>query len=243
MPDIGQSNQTLITGRTAYGFDGTNAYPLKVAGSANLGILETDTRNTETIQTELLAATSIAASTETISTVLSVVGVKQALIFIDHGRASTAAFGGNGTEYAVQVSQKASGDETWRTIASVLASSVAAASALSATSVLAGTSVVGITSGTNFAVGDIIVVANTTTPANIEWCTVKAISGTANFTIRDALTYDIAAGTAQTMYTKAEHFTLNLDVAAATRIRVVANNIASGTTNAVYSRIACITEK
>ena len=247
MPDTGQTNQALITGRIAYGYDGSNAYPLKVnssgepilpASTVNIG--EVDTLITETIQTELLAITSIAASTQQASTILSMVGIKKATIFIDHARAGSAAFGTQGTEYRVEASQKAAGNDTWRTLASVVASSAAAQTCASSGNYTVGAATITILSGTALTLGDKYFWVNGAA-ASCEWMRVAAISGTASFTIQDGLTNAQAAASA--IVGKAEHFVVSLDVESITRLRAMANNNASGTTQAIYARIACITEK
>ena len=247
MPDTGQTNQALITGRIVYGYDGSNAYPLKVntsgepilpASTVNIG--EVDTLVTETIQTELLAITSIAASVQQISTTLSLVGIKKATFFIDHARASSAAFSTNGTEYRIEASEKAAGNETWRTLASVLASSAVAQTCAASGNYTAGAETITILSGTALTLGDVYFWINGAA-ASAEWMKVRAISGTASFTILDGLTNAQAAASA--IVGLAEHFVLFLDVEPITRVRVVVNNNASGTAQAIYARVACITEK
>ena len=51
-----------------------------------------------------------------------------------------------------------------------------------------------------------------------------------------------AQSAAVSIYSQAERIPLSLNVESITRARVVINNNASGTTQAIYSRIACITE-
>ena len=243
----GQKNQALITGRIAYGYDGTDAYPFKVntsghiiigAGTAAAGTVAVS--NIETIQTELYAAASLAASSQAASTILSLVGIKRATFFIDHGRAATTAFGTNGTEYRIEASQKASGNDTWVPIASLLADSAVAQSCAASGNHAAGAGTITILSGTAVAIGDEIFWANSATPGNSEWMRVTAVSGTASFNILYPLTY--AQSAAVSMYTKAQRIPLSLNVEAITRARVIVNNNASGTTLAVYSRVAAITE-
>ena len=225
------TNQVLITGRKGYVWDSTNWRP-QLADTA--GAIQTS--NLETIQTELYAAASLAASSQAASTVLSLIGVKRAMFFIDHGRAGSAAFGTNGTEYRVEVSQQATGNDTWRSLASVLASSAVAATLASSGTHAVGAGTITILSGTA-AVRDTLYLFQTGT---IEWMRSTAVSGTASFNILDALTYAHAAGT---ISAGAEQFVLSLNVEAVTRARVAINNNASGTTQAIYSRVACITEK
>jgi hypothetical protein len=241
--DIGQPNQTLITGRIAYGYDGTNAYPIRAATSdvsSSAAIISTSDVPSKTVQAELLAAQSVAASTQVASSVLSLTGVKQVTLFIDHGRANTVAFGTNGTEYRVEVNQAATGNK-WRAIASVLAGSAAClAVAASADVAAAGTAVV-VTSGTSIPTrGDIVFWANTVSAASSEWMRVKSVSGTASFTLENGL--DSGQDSDTNIFTQAEEFVVSMDVRSETRLRLLVNNNASGTTQAVYSRVACITE-
>ena len=237
------TNQVLLTGRKGYVWDGTDWRPqasntaghiILGAGTAAAGTVAVS--NVETIQTELYAAASVAASTNVASTVLSLVGVKRATFFIDHGRAGSAAFGTNGTEYRIEVSEQASNNDTWRSIASILASSAVAATLASSGSHAAAAGTITILSGTA-AVRDTLYLFQTGT---LEWMRSTTVSGTASFDILDGLTYAHAAGT---ISAGAEHFVLSLNVEAITRARVVINNNASGTTQAIAARIACITEK
>ena len=229
-------NQVLNTGRKDYVWDGTNWRGMlaDTAGAARVGIVET-------IQTELFAAASVAASSQAASTILSMAGIKKALIFIDHGRAATAAFGTQGTEYRVEASQRATGDGTWRAMTTVVAGSTAALAVSASADVAAGSTTITVDSGTSIpARGDIVFWANTVSAASSEWMRVTSVSGTASFVIQDGLDYGQDSDTS--IYTQAEQWALVVDVEAITRLRVVVNNNASGTTQAIYSRIACITE-
>ena len=226
-------NNDLIHGRTAFGFDGTNTAPLKVNISSSLGILSTEP--VKTIQTELFAAASVAASTQAISSTLSVASVKQATFFIFHGRSGSAAFGTNGTEYRIEGSAVSAGNDSWLPLASVLASSAVAATLASSGTHNAGTTVITILSGTA-AVANSLYLFQTGT---LEWMRSVSVSGTASLTILDGLTNAHAAGT---ISAEAELFPLSLNLESVTRVRAVINNNASGTTQAIAARIACITE-
>ena len=236
----GQTDQVLTTGRIAYGKDASgNFQPVSVSATGMVQVSGGSV--TKTIETELMAATLIAASTVVASTVLSLTaGIKKVTIFINHGRAATAAFGTKGPNCFVQPRPKATGNDNGRSLVSSSPDSVAASSALSSGAVGAGTTVITILSGTAFAAGDLVIWANTTSAASIEWARVVSISGTASFTILDGVTN--AQGSTQVIYNKAEHFVISVDAEPITRLRVALNNNASGTTNAIYSRIAAITE-
>ena len=245
---MGNVNQSLITGRTVYVFDGTDLRPLKAntageivlgAGTAAAGTVAVS--NIETIQTEMMAIRTIAASTYIASTVLSVVGAKQATFFIDHARSAITAFGTNGTQYLLQASEKAAGNDTWRTLATLTADSTACSSALSSGAYAAAATTIVILSGTAFVANDLVFIADTTAATASEWLRVVSVTGTASFKILDGL--NAAHADTEVMYNKAEHFVVTVDCAALTRARVVVNNNASGTTLGIYSRIAAITEK
>jgi hypothetical protein len=222
-------------GNIIYGDDGTHNRPLKctTAGYQIIG-------NEATIQTELYAASTIAASVMVKSNVASLIGAKQATIFIDHGRGSTAAFGAlGGTNYIIQGSQKASGNDTWVAITTIVASSAACSSALSSGAVSAAATSIVILSGTAFVVNDNIMWANTADMANsTEWAVVSTVTGTASFTVLDPLTN--AQGSTVVITNGAQRFVYNLNCESLTRARVVINNTA-GTTAAIRSRIAIIT--
>lgn len=236
--DIGAKERVLPTGRISYGMAGTSAVPLKVDSDGVLAGIATTI--SKTIQTELLSPQLLAASTQLKSTTLSLTGVKSATFFIDHGRASTAAFGTNGTEYRIEASEKDTGNDTWRPVASVIANSAACNSIMTGTALAAAVTTIAVVSTTTMVVGDIFVFANTTSAASIEWCKVTSVTGTASFTILDGLT-NVQAST-QVMYNGGQYFPLLIDAKALTRARVVVNNNASGTTLGIYTRVACITE-
>jgi hypothetical protein len=233
---MGKVDQTLLTGRTSYGkASDSKFYPIVV--DTNGGII---TSALETVETELLAASAIAASTTIISTVLSLSGHKQATFFIDHGRTTTVGFGAlGGTNYMIQASQKATGNDTWRTLATFVCDSAGASSALSSGAVATAATSITILSGTAFVAGDKVMWANTAAPSSsTEWAFVKDVTGTASFTVLDALTN--AQGSTVVITNKAEHFTVTVDTESLTRARVVVNNTC-GTTAIIRTRIAAIT--
>jgi hypothetical protein len=234
--NMGRVDQTLITGRTAYGkaSDG-RFYPVTV--DANGNIVQSIA---QTVQTELLASSAVAASVVIKSSELSLTGVRQATFFIDHGRSTTVGFGAlGGTNYMIQGSEKATGNDTWRTLATFVASSAGASSALSSGAVAAAATSITILSGTAFVAGDFIMWANTAAPAtSTEWARVTTVTGTASFTVMDGMTN--AQGSTVVITNQAEHFVVTVDTGSLTRVRVVVNNT-TGTTAIIRSRIAAIT--
>lgn len=227
---IGKDNACLQHGRISYGMSGTTAVAIKVDADGGLGL-------TKTIQTDLISAQTIAASTNVISAATSITGVKKAAIHIFHGRASTAAFTTNGTEYRVEVSAQSSGNEAWQPLVSVLCSSTVCSSAAASSNCAAGTTLVTITSGTAMSANDIICF----TSGTIEWVRSTVATGTASFNVLDATTYSHASATG--MFGSGEFFPLTLNLEAAVRLRAVVNNIASAGTLPIASRVALITEQ
>jgi hypothetical protein len=194
----------------------------------------------KTIETELQAISTLAANVNAVSSVLDVSAKSTATIFIDHARDAATAFVGAGTEYRVEISERATGNCCWRTLYSVVCDITAASSiVMDAQEAAAATQIE--TGATLPAVGDIVFFKNATI-ANSEWS--KVISrvttgGSESFTILDGLTN---IQPAITLFNKAEQFVLSLNVKGATRLRVVANNN-NGTTNQnIVWRCAAITE-
>lgn len=231
----GETNRVMPQGNLVYvkAADG-NFYP---AGGNSSGHIITS--NTETIQTELLTVQAVAASTQVKSTELSLSGVKKATFFIDHARAGSAAFGTNGTEYRIEIAQKATGDNTWRAMTTVTASSAVAMTCAASANYTAGAGTIIILSGSAVALGANMFWASGGAGSS-EWMKVAYISGTADFTILDPMVNNHAA--ASSIVGSAEQWVIGASVEAVTRARVVINNNASGTTQAIYSRIGCITE-
>ena len=194
---------------------------------------------TKTIQTELLVITAIAADTQQKSSTLDVSSIDKAAIFIDHARDIATAFVGNGTEYRIEVSEKATGNDTWRTLYSVVCGITAASSiVMDETEPAAETEIK--TAATLPSIGDSVFFKNATL-SNSEWAKVIAIDasgGTEHFDILDGLTNSQAA---ITLYNKSEQFVLNIDLKVYTRLRVIVNNNNGTTNQAIVARVACIT--
>lgn len=204
------------------------------------GYLKTISQAVKTIQTELLAITAVVANAQQKSSELDVSNIKNITLFIDHARDAATAFVGAGTEYRVQTSEKATGNDTWRTLYSVVCDITAASSIVMDTEEAAGSTRIE-TGATLPAVGGEVFFKNATI-ANSEWAKVIAIiatDGAEYFDILDGLTN---AQAAITLFNKSEHFVLSFSLNSIKRIRCIVNN-ANGTTNqAIVSRIACITE-
>ena len=190
----------------------------------------------KTIETELLAITAINANAQQKSSELTLLpDIFQTTIFIDHARDVATAFVGAGTEYRIEVSEKASGDDTWRTVSSVVCDITIALAIIMDAEEAAGATLIecGVVEPVK---GDIVFFKNATI-ANSEWAKVVAVTADTDFTLQDGLTNTQAA---ITLYNKAEQFALTLSTYSFTRLRVIVNNN-NGTTNQnIVSRIAAI---
>lgn len=188
------------------------------------------------IQTELKAMSTLAANLQDTSSTLDVTNFSKATVFIDHARDVATAFIGAGTEYRIEVSQAASGNDKWRTLYSVVCDITVASSIVMGGDEAATATVIECGNPSPVA-GDIVFFKNATL-GNSEWSKVVAATANVDFTLQDGLTN---AQTAITLFNKAEQFIITMDLTTATRLRVVCNNN-NGTTNQnIVWRCACIT--
>uniref|UniRef100_A0A6M3KCA3 Uncharacterized protein n=1 Tax=viral metagenome TaxID=1070528 RepID=A0A6M3KCA3_9ZZZZ len=191
----------------------------------------------KTIQTELKAITAVAADAQSISSTLDLSGnIKQATILIDHAKDNSAASVGQGAEYVVQVSEKATGNDTWRALTSFTAAITAPTVITTDAEEAAGQTLIEI-GATTPVVGDIIFWKNATI-ANSEWSNVIAISAGVSCTLESGLTNTQAQGTYNT---QGEHFVVTINTESITRLRVVCNNTKGTTNRAIVWRVAAIT--
>lgn len=192
---------------------------------------------TKTVQTELLAITAIASAAQQISSVQTVTTNLAATVFIDHAPDSATA-PTKGTEYRIEVSEKASGNDTWRTLTSFVTGTVAAnLKTVQATQNAGSTTITHTVAGT-YVQDDVIFFKNGTI-GNSEWSKVTSITSTTVEVILDGLTN--AQGGSQ-MINKCEQFVAVIDCTAIQRFRVVVNNkYQAGTTIAIVARVACTT--
>ena len=193
------------------------------------------------IETELLGITQVAANAQQLSSVLDLSdNLKNIVaIFIDHGRTATTAFVGAGTEYRVEASQKASGNDAWIPIATRVCGIAAASEITADGNEAAGESVIDI-GATTPVVNDVLFWENATI-ANSEWIKVTAIAAGVSFTCQNGLTN--AQTAAKKIYNKGERFAFLLDCTAYTRLRVVVNNNNGSTNVAIDCRVAAITSQ
>jgi hypothetical protein len=198
-----------------------------------------EVNNVKTIQAELKAITAVAADVQSISSILDLTDIKKAAIFIDHAKDNASASVGQGTEYVIQVSEKAIGNDTWRTLTSFTAAITVPTAMVSDAEEAAGQTVIECGAVVP-AVGDVLFFKNGTL-ANSEWANViarDATGGSENVTLESGLTNVQAQGT---YYTQGQHFTEAFDVSMFTRLRVVCNNTKGTTNRAIVWRVAAIT--
>jgi hypothetical protein len=191
------------------------------------------------IRTELKGITAVNANAQSISSELDLTGMEEVTILIDHAKDAAAAAVGQGTEYVIQVSEKATGDDTWRPVAARTAAITAPTAVATDAEEAVGQTVIECGASVP-AVGDIILFKNATI-ANSEWANVIArvtTGGSETFTIESGLTNVQAAGT---YYTQGEHFVITVSVKAMTRLRVVCNNTKGTTNQNIIWRCAAIT--
>lgn len=195
----------------------------------------------KTIETELKAITGVDALVQSISSELALTGMKQVTIFIDHAKDNASASVGQGTEYVIQVSEKATGNDTWRSIPAFTATITAPTVITLDNDEAAGQTVIEC-GATVPVVGDIIFFKNTTL-ANSEWANVIArvtTGGSESVTLESGLTNAQADNTHNT---QGEHYQQTINVQSYTRLRVVCNNTKGTTNRAIVWRCACITSK
>jgi len=189
------------------------------------------------VQTELKAITAVASDAQSKSSELDLSGLWGVSIFIDHARDAAAAFVGAGTEYRVEVSQKYTGNDTWRTIASVVCDITAAVTITTSNLEAIGSTLIecGAVVPT---VGDIVFFKNASLDLS-EWAKVITVVPATSFTILDGLTN---AQAASNYFNKAEVFVLNIYTDNFVRLRVVCNNNNGATNQNIIWRCAAITE-
>lgn len=192
----------------------------------------------KTIQTELKIITAVAADVQSVSSELALTGIKTVTVFVDHAKDHASASVGQGTEYVVQVSEKASGDDTWRALDSFAAAITAPTVITTDAAEAAGQTLIEI-GATTPVVGDIIFWKNATI-GNSEWSTVIAIVANTSCTLESGLT-NAQAGIGSTFNTQGEHYVKSFNTEGFTRMRVVCNNTKGTTNRAICWRCAAIT--
>lgn len=190
------------------------------------------------IQTELKAVTLVPPDIQSISSELALDEIGQVTFFIDHAKDDDDAPVGQGTEYVIQASEKATGNDTWRSLTSFTATITAPTVMTMDAAEAAGQTVIEC-GATTPAVGDILFFYNSTI-TNSEWATVVGRSNTVSVTLESGLT-NAQGGTAATIYTQGEHFVQTIDVESLLRARVICNNTKGTTNRQICWRCAAIT--
>lgn len=193
------------------------------------------------IRTELKGITAVAANAQSKSSEIDIVDDQDILLFIDHARDSASAPAGAGTEYKIETSQKASGNDTWRTLQSYVCEVIPVSSIVMDAEKSAGSTRIE-TGATLPEVGGHVFFKNATI-ANSEWALVTMINATIGaeyFDILDGLTHTQAP---ITLFNRAEHLVLSLNVMTAKRLRVICNNNNGSTNRAIVWRCACISRR
>lgn len=189
------------------------------------------------VRTELKAITAVAADVQSISSELDLTQVDRVSIKIDHAKDNASASVGQGTEYVIQVSAKATGNDTWRTL-QIFTMATTVPTAMIADNAEVGPVIeCGVVTPV---VGDILFF-KLATLANSEWANVIARSDGISVTLENTLANAIAAG--GTYYTQGSHMVAQLDVQAEVRLRVVCNNTKGSTNRACVWRASAITQE
>ncbi len=195
-------------------------------------------QKTKLIQTELKGITLVAPNIQSVSSELALDEIGQVTFFIDHAKHDDDAPVGQGTEYVIQASEKATGDDVWRALTSFTASTTAptvmtmdAAEAAGQTTIECGV--------TTPVVGDILFFYNVWI-YNSEWATVVARTDGAAVYLESGLT-NAQGGAAATIYTQSEHFVQTINMESLLRARVICNNTKGTTNRQICWRCAAIT--
>ena len=153
------------------------------------------------------------------------------------GRDDTVGVLTTGVDLRLEGSGKASGDDAWIPLVS-FRSGVATpeAEAVSGTEAAAAT-VIEVASTTNLAVGDLVLLKNSTI-GNSEFGEIIAVVSNTSITLLDGLTN---AQTGSTWYNRGERFVFAVDVTSFKRLRVICNNNYGASAVAINWRCACIT--
>lgn len=183
----------------------------------------TTTTLTKTAAQALLAHTQLATATQAIGSAVDVstkVGPATAMVKI--GRTVGTALGAN-LSFRLEGSAKTSGNDEWYPIyewATANGTTAANASTVNDAAFNAGDTTFVITSATGITGGDLMYLRETGTPANSEWVRVGSVSGT-TITLEEACTRNHTNGITTTDL--AEMFSIPVDLAGHTRIRLVVN--------------------
>jgi hypothetical protein len=184
---------------------------------------------TKTQGTSLITLQQVASNTVVVSAAQDVSTKLAATVYIHLGRDDTAGNLVSPVEFRLEGSAKSSGNDQWFPLAISRSNiNLPESEAVTAT-VSSGQKVITMSSTTNFGVGQYIFVKNSTL-GNSEFCRIKAVSTNSSVTVIDDLTN---AQTGSTVFNRAELFTMQVDLTAVGRIRLVSDCSGTGRTTIV----------
>ncbi len=194
-----------------------------------------------TIQPELQAIGVVSAGLQGIGSTFATSGQLLAFLFIDFAPISTTT-PTKGTEFRVQVSHGATGNDKWRNLPGgsfLTGIGVATQFALDATNA-AGAQTILESVTTSLAVDDRLFFWQPNSVGLSEWGRVAKLQASSFFTLVDSLTN--AQNSGNNYYNTAEHFLAQIDLGGVVRLRPVCNNAyQGGTVGNVVWRCALIT--
>lgn len=189
---------------------------------------------TQTVQSELLAITNIAAAAQQKSSEFTPAGKLVGSFTIDFAPEATNV---PGTEIRIEAAQDSSGNAKWVPIWTALTTkSTVNNNAVDGTEAI-GATVIEEATTTGLALGQFVFFKNGTL-GNSEWGRVAALTASTSFTLLDALTN---AQTGATWYNQAERFIAVVELLAGMRYRVVINNNYAASSVAVNARVSLVT--
>jgi hypothetical protein len=191
----------------------------------------------KTIQSEVQAMTTVSANDVSVTDAVNVSNIQGAAIFIDHAPVGTDA-PGVGTIYEIEASEKATGNDTWRTIAIYKSATIAAATVTVSESNYPAQTVIPMNPTPAYTLTDNVFFFNTDDFANSEWGKMADLSANVSIELRDGLTNTQASSV---LYNRAEHYVALLDLTALTRLRVTCHNNGHADAEDVIWRVALIT--
>lgn len=165
---------------------------------------------------DILAHTAITHPNGVVGSAQDVSTDLAATILLFHSSVEATANTNPGSFY-VQISGKASGDDSWVTVAQFTASVVTANPEAVSGTEAAGATTIECASTTGYTAALDIYFKNSTL-ANSEWGKIKSIVANTSVTMIDGITN---AQTGSTMYNNADIFVCQLDLTAVSRVRVI----------------------
>ena len=193
-------------------------------------------RYTQTL-TALLSHAAVSDASISVGSALNVAGSLSGTVYFSHAWIGTASIT-RGADYYLQASPEASDNKAWSTLAKFTTGTTAAVDeSLTATEPI-GETVIAVASTTGFQTrGDLIYILDNGFPAGGEWHQIKTFVSNTSVSLFDGLT--VAKTSADTMYSQAERFVMQVDLSGVSRVRAIAHNSAGG--NATESKCSILT--